>query len=189
VREREMNQKEKKVKYAALFARKSGIKLDVGCGDAKQKGFVGMDIRKRPGIDIVHDVQKFPWPIPSNSCHTILMSHLWEHIEPKNRLDLMNELFRVIQSEGQLLISAPYATSVGAFQDPTHYGCPNQNTFTYFDPFKGGLYNVYKIRPWKLVRNNYQMNGNMEVILYPWKTKSGKAMTLKAIQKAMDEDA
>lgn len=186
-----MNKTEKREKYAALFARKAGIKLDIGCGERKQKGFVGMDIRKCKGVDIVHNASKFPYPIPSNSCHTILMSHLWEHIEPKHRLNLMEELFRIMQPEGQLLISAPYATSRGAFQDPTHYGCPNEVTFTYWDPMNpSGLYDlVYKPSPWRLVRNNYQMNGNMEVIMYPWKQKNGRAMSLKAIQKAMEADA
>ena len=178
----------KKEKYADLFQKRAGIKLDVGCGDAKQKGFVGMDIRKRKGVDIVHDVQKFPWPIPSNSCHTILMSHLWEHIEPKNRMKLMEEVWRVMKPDGQFLLSAPYATSRGAFQDPTHYTAPNEATFTYFDPTKP-LYNVYKPSPWQLVRNNYQMNGNMEVIMYPWKKKNGRAMSLKEIQKELNKDA
>ena len=151
-----------------LFKKKAGICLDIGCGENKQRGWVGMDIRRLDGIDIVHDVQKFPWPIPSNCCFQILLSHLWEHIEPKYRIRLMDELWRIIKKDGQLLISAPYATSTGAFQDPTHYTCPNEATFTYFDP-DFPLYNVYKPKAWKLVRNNFQLNGNMEVILEPKK--------------------
>ena len=147
-----------------LFKRKSGIRLDVGCGENKQRGWVGMDCRPLPGIDIVHDVQVFPWPIPDESCFQVLLSHLWEHVEPKYRICLMDELWRIMKKEGQLLISSPYATSIGAFQDPTHYGCPNEATFTYFDP-DFPLYNVYKPKPWKLVRNSYVLAGNIEIIL------------------------
>lgn len=156
-----------------LFEKSKGIKLDVGCSSNKQRGWVGMDIRKCKGVDIIHDVQEFPWPIPSNSCFTVLMSHLYEHIEPKNRIKLIDEVWRVLKPGGQLLLSAPYATSTGAFQDPTHYPCPNEATFTYFDP-QYPLYNVYKPKPWTLVRNNYCMNGNIEVIMEPRKADTGK---------------
>jgi hypothetical protein len=147
-----------------LFSKMAGSRLDIGCGSRKQPGYIGMDIRKLPGVDIVHDAQKFPYPIPSNSCHVVLLSHLWEHIEPKNRIDLVNEIWRIMKPGGQLQLSSPYYASFGATQDPTHYTCPNEATFTYFDP-KYPMYSIYEPRPWKMVRNNYQMTGNMEVIL------------------------
>lgn len=148
----------------SLFKKKAGIRLDIGCGSNKQPGYVGMDIRKVPGVDIVHDAQKFPYPIPSNVCLQVLLSHLWEHIEPKYRIHLMDEIWRIMKPGGQLLLSSPYYLSFGALQDPTHYGCPNEATFTYFDPSQP-MYGIYKPKPWKLVRNNYIMTGNMEVIL------------------------
>lgn len=147
-----------------LFRSKSGIKLDIGCGSNRQPNFVGMDIRKVKGVDIVHDVQKTPYPIPKESCLMVLMSHLWEHIEPKYRMSVMDEIWRIMKPEGQLLISVPYYLSFGAYQDPTHYPCPNEATFTYFDP-NCPLYQIYQPKPWKVVRNDYQINGNMEVIL------------------------
>lgn len=148
----------------ALFKAKAGIRLDIGCGEAKQHGFVGMDIRELPGVDIVWNAQEFPYPIPDNCCLQILMSHLWEHIEPKNRMRLMDELWRIMKPEGQLLISAPYYLSFGACQDPTHYTCPNEATFLYFVPTHP-LYQIYKPKPWRVTRNDYVMNGNLEVIM------------------------
>ena len=147
-----------------LFESKKGIRLDLGCSDHKQKGWVGLDIRKVEGVDIVWDVTKFPYPIPDNICLTILMSHLWEHIEPKYRIRVMDELWRISRDEGQLLISVPYANSFGASQDPTHYPCPNEATFSYFDPTMP-LYRIYKPNPWHLIRNEYAISGNLEVIL------------------------
>lgn len=62
-----------------------GIKLDVGCGANKAGAdFVGMDVRKLPGVDIVHNIEKFPWPIPDESCSLIVASHVLEHINPAN---------------------------------------------------------------------------------------------------------
>lgn len=152
---------------------KLGIRLDIGCGENKQSNFVGMDIRPVKGVDIVHDAQEFPYPIPDNYCLQVLLSHLWEHIEPKNRVKLMDEIWRIMKPDGQLLISAPYYLSFGASQDPTHYTCPNEATFTYFDP-KYPLYQIYKPKPWKVVRNDYTLNGNMEVILEA--VKDGKVV-------------
>lgn len=182
----------KKQKYAKLFDKSKGIKLDLGCGSNKSKGFVGMDIRKIKGVDIVHDVQKFPWPIPDSSCWTVLMSHLWEHIEPKNRIRLMDELWRIIKPDGQLLLSAPYFSSFGAHQDPTHYYCPNEATFQYFDPFDrqfndAVLYGIYQPKPWHLVRNAYDaegMYGNVEVILEPEKDNKGRPINKAKIKQS-----
>lgn len=140
------------------------LKLDIGCGDNKQPGWIGMDKRKCIGVDIIHDAESFPYPIKDNTYFMVLLSHLWEHIEPKNRIELINEIWRITLPGGQLLIGAPYATSFGAYQDPTHYPCPNEATFTYFDPGYG-LYNIYKPKPWKIVKNDFQLTGNMEVVL------------------------
>lgn len=147
-----------------LLKRRGGIRLDIGCGSAKQPGFVGMDLRKLPTVDIVHDAQVFPYPLPDDCCVQILLSHLWEHIEPKHRINLMNELWRISRVGAQLLISSPYYLSFGALQDPTHYGCPNEATFRYFDPTHP-LWNIYEAKPWKIIQNNYAMTGNMEVIM------------------------
>ena len=141
-----------------------GIRLDIGCGGNKQPNFVGMDLRPLKGVDIVHDLQKFPWPIPDGIVIQALASHIWEHIEPKNRILWMDEIWRVMKPEGQLLLSVPYWTSFGAYQDPTHYPCPNEATFTYFDP-EYPLYSIYQPKPWKVVTNDFRYNGNLEVIL------------------------
>jgi len=148
-----------------LFNEKAGVRIDFGCGANKQKGWIGVDKRKLKGVDIIQDLQETPWlDIPSNICITGVLCHVYEHIEPKHRFEVMDEIWRVMKVGGQLFISAPYATSMGAFQDPTHYPCPNEATFQYFDP-RFPLYKIYKPKPWNLIRNSWQINGNIEVIL------------------------
>ena len=162
---------------AKLAKKHLGIRLDVGAGLNVQKGYIGMDIVNHPGIDIVHDVQKFPWPVDTSSCFQVLMSHLWEHIEPKYRFKVMDELWRIIRPDGQLLLSAPYAGSWGDAAHPAHYGCPNEATFSFFDP-DYPLYNACsykKPKPWKLVRNSYDMRGCLEVIMEPRKNAKGNS--------------
>lgn len=60
----------------------AGIKLDVGCGDSKQPGFVGLDVRPLPGVDIVQDIEMFPWPLPNETVSLAVASHVLEHINP-----------------------------------------------------------------------------------------------------------
>lgn len=58
------------------------IKLDIGAGQNKQKGFIGIDYEAFPGVDIVHDVEVFPWPLPDACVDIATTSHLLEHLNP-----------------------------------------------------------------------------------------------------------
>lgn len=146
--------------------KKTGILLDIGCGGNKQKNFVGMDKRKLPGVDIIHDLEKFPYPFEKESVLTIVASHIIEHIKPWLMLDLMNELWRITKVGGQLAIIVPYGVSHGFIQDPTHCNPCNETTWQYFCPaFE--LYNIYQPKPWMITLGfpQWQSNGNMQVIL------------------------
>lgn len=66
-----------------LKEKNRGIKLDIGCGANKQgPDWVGMDLRPEPGVDIVHNLEQFPYPIPDDSCSLVTASHVLEHISP-----------------------------------------------------------------------------------------------------------
>lgn len=67
---------------ALLKNKNLGIKLDIGCGESKQADFVGMDVRPGPGVDIVHNLERFPWPLPDESVSFAMASHVLEHIRP-----------------------------------------------------------------------------------------------------------
>jgi SAM-dependent methyltransferase len=162
------NRKDNVKKLDALLKNKSGIRLDIGCGEGKHPGFVGMDNRPLPGVDIVHDVESFPWPLPDECVLTAVASHLVEHIEPHGGVFMrfMDEVWRVMKPDGEFAIVTPYAGSVGFYQDPTHCNPCNENTFRYFDPEdESGLWRIYKPNPWKIKVNNYNMNGNLEIVL------------------------
>lgn len=142
------------------------LQLDLGCGGNKQKGFIGMDLRALPGVDIVHDIEVFPWPLESGCCQTVVASHLVEHIKPWYSIPFMDECWRVLQEGGKLLIATPYPGSRGFWQDPTHCNGWSEATFQYFDP-RYPLYGIYQPKPWEIKKGFpvYQSNGNLEVIL------------------------
>ena len=151
---------------AKIVNKAKGIRLDVGAGNNCQEGFVGMDKRDLPGIEIVHDVECFPWPLPDECCLMIVCSHLYEHIKPWLSIDFMNELWRILRVGSQLALSMPYGVNDNYLQDPTHINPSNFNTFHYFCP-GNPLYGIYSPSPWEMCAGfpQYRINGNMEILL------------------------
>lgn len=73
----------KKKAFVDIFLNKAVIKIDLGSGENKQPGSIGVDFRKLNGVDIVQDLSKYPWDIiPSGIADTVFSSHLLEHINP-----------------------------------------------------------------------------------------------------------
>lgn len=78
-----------------------GIKLDVGCGENKAGAdFVGMDVRPLEGVDIVHNIEKFPWPLPDESCSLVVASHVLEHINPASTDPRLVGLINLLLEKG-----------------------------------------------------------------------------------------
>jgi SAM-dependent methyltransferase len=142
------------------------IKLDIACGGNKQEGFTGIDIRALPEVDIVHDLEIFPWPIEDESVNIAIASHFLEHVKPWLSIDILDEVWRVLCFGGTFAASVPYPGSRGFWQDPTHCNGWSEVTWQYFDPGYP-LYSIYKPLPWKIKEGFpvWQTNGNLEVIM------------------------
>lgn len=157
----------------------SGIRLDIGCGAWKQTGFFGIDVRELPGVDLVWDVNKHPWPLQDEVAILAVCSHLVEHIPPvaisekKGTwfpfMEFMDEVWRLLKPDGQFAIACPHGHSPGMLQDPTHINFLNEATWAYFDPLEpntqGMLYKIYRPKPWRIQSLNFSPATNMEVIL------------------------
>lgn len=146
-------------------------RVDLGCGAAKQPGWFGVDGRNLPNVDLVQNLESFPWPIPSESFDAAMASHLLEHIQKANgiMLSFFNEVHRILKPGGEFLISVPYATSPGFYRDPTHTSPINEELFSYLDPqdnlYNGGLYHIYSPLPWKIKLLTWHQVGNLECVL------------------------
>ena len=103
------------------------FRLDVACGSNKTPGFFGVDIAKTKDVDVVWDLEKFPWPFPDNSVDEIVCNHYIEHT--KDLISFMNELYRIMVPGGTAIIRAPYYNSMRAWQDPTHVRAISEATF------------------------------------------------------------
>ena len=116
------------------------LKLDLGCGNRKQTGHIGVDITKTDTqADIEWDLfKKFPWPWDINSVDVIYCSHVIEHIPHGDGFhdpfwDFFNELYRVLKVGGTAEFLCPYYSSIRAFQDPTHQRMIGETSYVYLN--------------------------------------------------------
>jgi predicted SAM-dependent methyltransferase len=107
------------------------LKLDIACGQNKREGFTGVDIAPGEGVDIVHNLDEYPWPFKANSVTEVNISHYVEHVA--DLISFMNELWRIMKPGAQCSIVAPYYSSMRAWQDPTHVRAISEASFLYFN--------------------------------------------------------
>jgi len=149
----------------------TGIRLDIGCGANKQTGCVGIDIRALEGVDIVHDLQVFPWPLGDESVIQAMSSHVVEHINPADFgfINFMDEVWRILKPGAQFAVSHPYGGSARYYQDPTHVNAITEATWGYFapnDPYGNGfLWDIYKPKPWAIDKLYAHPYGDIEILL------------------------
>jgi len=94
--------------------------LDLGCGTAKVEGALGLDNIDIPGVDIVHDLLVFPYPLENQSFDNIYLRNVIEHFHLNDLEKILKECSRILIPGGLLKITVPHAFSISGFTDPTH---------------------------------------------------------------------
>lgn len=95
------------INQAKLDAMKpDGIRLNVGCGHIPLEGYLNVNGRELPGIDIVCDAHSIPFE--NGSIKEILSVHLVEHF-PANVLEsvILPHWFTLLETGGTLVTVAP----------------------------------------------------------------------------------
>lgn len=90
---------------------KGKIRIDLGCGNNKKKGFIGFDIKKNSAADYVYNLAK-GIPLPDNSVDELYTSHFLEHLDDHNHM--MKEMIRVCKNGTRIEIVLPYYSYIGA---------------------------------------------------------------------------
>ena len=116
----------------AVYLSKGGGEnnLDIGCGGQKINGFVGIDIRNLPGVDIVYDLNLTPWPIQDESVDLIVASHVIEHVDCV--ITFISEIYRILRKNAMLVIRYPHYSQRHTFRDPTHKRFMTLESLDYF---------------------------------------------------------
>src|SRR3989344_9103927 len=106
--------------------------LHLGCGFKKFPGSIGVDINPRSNADIVHDLNKFPYPFKKDRFELVLAEHILEHLDDITKV--IKELHRISKNKAKIIIDTSHFSSVDSFTDPTHKHFFTSRTFDYFIP-------------------------------------------------------
>jgi predicted SAM-dependent methyltransferase len=106
--------------------------LDLGCGNRKRAGAIGIDKNPATCADIVHDLNTFPYPFEESTFDAVYVDNVLEHLE--DVIAVMEELHRITKPGGIVKVIVPYFRAKWAFIDPTHRHFFTIDSFSYFDP-------------------------------------------------------
>lgn len=111
-----------------LVKKKAGILLDVSLGGEPQPNSVSFQELKASPL-------KLPWPLPDQSVHTAIISHVCEFLEPGQWFRFWDEVHRVMRVGGIVYCSGPWGgdESQGWLSDPTHKTRVVEQSFAWLD--------------------------------------------------------
>lgn len=92
-------------------------KLILGSAGGKHPDAVTLDIDLNHKPDVVHDLNKKPWPFSDNQFKEIICHHVLEHLNDIG--PAMEELHRICSKDGEIYIEVPHHTSPFA-NSPEH---------------------------------------------------------------------
>jgi len=98
------------------------MKLNLGCGSKILEGYTNVDKFDYYNPDIVHDLEKTPYPFDENSISEIVLSHVLEHLgqDPEVFNEIIKELYRICKNNSIIDIRIPHPRHDDFISDPTH---------------------------------------------------------------------
>lgn len=106
--------------------------LHLGCGPNKKPSSTGLDFNKNVHPDVLHDLDKYPYPFKNNQFEIIIADNIVEHIE--NIPKFMEEIHRICSHKAKVLITTGHFSGIDTFTDPTHKHFFTSRSFDYFIP-------------------------------------------------------
>ena len=115
--------------------------LDIGCGKYKTPGAIGIDQVKLDDVDVVHNLEKFPYPLKADTFDEVICNHVLEHVT--DVIAVMQEIYRISKAGAVVKIRVPHGScSKALWNDPTHVRGFTSRTFRdYFS--KDALFGYY----------------------------------------------
>ena len=105
-------------------------KLNLGCGLDIMNGHINLDFVNLNGIDVIRDLNKFPYPLKDNEFDEIYTSYVLEHLD--DFILTMKELKRICKPGAKIKIRVPHFSCGVSYRDPTHKRLFSYHTFDYF---------------------------------------------------------
>jgi SAM-dependent methyltransferase len=120
--------------------------LNLGCGSRRtdfpeyrpEIELVGVDYFARDSVDVVHDLNIFPYPFPDSSFDLIILQDVLEHLMDVPAV--LAELHRVGRPGAEIRVRSPHYSSYYAYGDVTHRHYFSSFSFDDFLLPRGNIY-------------------------------------------------
>ncbi len=89
------------------------VQIDLGCGNAKKEGYIGLDYVEMEQVDHVLDLTADRYPFEDRSVDAVFSAHFLEHIEEPNHV--FSEIGRIAKDGARIEFWTPYAFTNEAF--------------------------------------------------------------------------
>ena len=106
--------------------------LDLGCGNRKKPGAIGLDCNPATQADVIHSLESFPYPFAESEFDYIYADNCVEHLD--NVIGAIEEMHRISKPGATVKIIVPYFRAHWAYNDPTHKRFFSVETMYHFDP-------------------------------------------------------
>jgi SAM-dependent methyltransferase len=107
--------------------------LELGCGQKKiVPHSTSVDLNPRSRADVIHDLNRFPYPFADDSFDLVIAEHVLEHLD--NVIAVVEEVHRICRPHALFCVEVPHFSNAEFFTDPTHRHAFSTRSFDYFVP-------------------------------------------------------
>jgi SAM-dependent methyltransferase len=107
------------------------LKLNIGCGNKKIEGYVGVDKFQCDAADYICDIENEKLPFEDNTVTAVILDNVIEHF--CDIPNVINELIRVANKGAIIKIITPHFSSLSSWIDPTHLHHLSYFSFDHFE--------------------------------------------------------
>lgn len=116
----------------ASYIQAKELRLNLGCGNLRKPGYIGIDKSPTVDSDFKCDVQEFISEIPNGCVKAIYSRMFFEHLSGEQLENLLKHIDRVLVKGGTLEVTVPHFTNPYQYADPTHRSVFAVHSFDYF---------------------------------------------------------
>jgi ubiquinone/menaquinone biosynthesis C-methylase UbiE len=124
------------------------MKLNLGCGNKKKDGYIGIDGYLCDAVNLLADLEK-ELPFKDSSIEQVYLDNVIEHIHDIPAF--MKEVHRICKDGAPVDIITPHFASISSWKDPTHVHHLSFFSFDHFEKtnvahYTGGGFSVTRRR-------------------------------------------